>query len=112
VITPTFESVPGEIWIEHGATRVWRRRIASGEAEMNHSLRNIDHHFKIAAHRRGTSTCTFFGAHSLSFREGVTLLDGDVMVIRFEGFGRALRNVLRVDQVRKQRAPFNRTGRP
>lgn len=37
----------------------------------------------------------FFGAHSLSFGEGVTLLDGDVVAIRFDGFGRALRNVVR-----------------
>jgi hypothetical protein len=40
----------------------------------------------------------FFGAHSLSFGDGVTLVDGDVVAIRFEGFGRALRNVVRMQQ--------------
>jgi hypothetical protein len=100
VITPTFDTVPGEVWIERGATRVWQRRIASGEAEMSHSLSNIEHHhFKFEGHRRpGDIHVHFFGAHSLSFGDGVTLLDGDVMAIRFDGFGRALRNVLRVDR--------------
>ena len=32
----------------------------------------------------------FFGADSLSFGDGVELRDGDVMEIRFDGFGRAL----------------------
>ena len=37
----------------------------------------------------------FFGAHSLSFGDGVALRDGDWMEVWFEGFGRALRNPLR-----------------
>jgi hypothetical protein len=100
VVTPTFDSAPGEVWIERGEARVWARRIASGEAEMTHSLQNIEHHhFKFEAHRRpGDVHVHFFGAHSLSFGEGVALENGDVMAIRFEGFGRALRNVLRVDR--------------
>ena len=73
--------------------------IASGETEMCHSLRNIEHHhFKFDAHRRpGDVHVHFFGAHSLSFGEGVTLEDGDVMGIRFDGFGRPLRNTVRVE---------------
>ena len=100
VLTPTFDSVPGEVWIERGPVRVWWRRIASGEAEMSHSLQNIEHHhFKFELHRRpGDVHVHFFGAHSLSFGEGVTLLDGDVVAIRFDGFGRALRNVVRAQQ--------------
>jgi len=38
----------------------------------------------------------YFGAHSLSFGEGVKLRGGDVMEVRWDGFGRALRNPLRV----------------
>ncbi len=30
-----------------------------------------------------------YGAHSLSFGDGVELADGDVMCVRFDGFGRA-----------------------
>jgi len=39
----------------------------------------------------------FFGAHSLSFGNGVVLHDGDWMVVRYDGFGRALRNPVRVE---------------
>ncbi len=39
----------------------------------------------------------FFGAHSLSYGEGITLADGDVVAIEFEGFGRALRNTVRIE---------------
>jgi hypothetical protein len=99
VLTPEFDSVPGEVWIERGGTRVWGRAVASGEAEMSHSLRNIEHHhFKFEAHRRpGDVHVHFFGAHSLSFGEGFTIDHGDIVSIRFDGFGRPLRNVVRVE---------------
>jgi hypothetical protein len=100
VLTPRFDSVPGEVWIERGGQRLWHRAVASGETEMSHSLGNMEHHhFKFDAHRRpGDVHVHFFGAHSLSFGAGVTLRDGDVMSIRFDGFGRALRNIVRVDR--------------
>jgi hypothetical protein len=100
VLAPAFDAaIPGEVWIERAGARVWWKRIASGEAEMSHSLRNIEHHhFKFEAHRRpGDIHVHYFGAHSLSFGEGMALRDGDVMVVRFDGFGRALRNAVRVD---------------
>jgi hypothetical protein len=40
----------------------------------------------------------FFGAHSLSFGDGFELEDGDWMEVRFDGFGRALRNPIRIEQ--------------
>ena len=100
VLTPSFLSVPGEVWIERDGQRVWGRAVASGEAEMSHSLRNIEHHhFKFDAHRRpGDVHVHFFGAHSLSFGAGITLLDGDTVFVRFEGFGRSLRNVIRIEE--------------
>jgi hypothetical protein len=99
VVAPDFHHVPGEAWIERGPDIIWRKRIASGDAEMSHSLQNLEHHhFKFAQHRRpGDVHVHFFGAHSLSFGDGVTMQANDVMAIRFDGFGRALRNVLRVE---------------
>jgi hypothetical protein len=99
VLAASFESVPGEVWIERGGQRIWERQVASGEAEMSHNLRNLEHHhFKFDAHRRpGDVHVHFFGAHSLSFGSGVTLADGDVIGIRYEGFGRPLRNTVRVE---------------
>jgi hypothetical protein len=63
---------------------------------MCHSLSNIEHHqFKFEFHRRpGDLHIHFFGADAFSFGDGVRLEDSDVMQVRFEGFGRALRNPL------------------
>ena len=99
VIDPAFESVTGEVAITRGAASLWKKQVRTGETEMCHSLQNIEHHhFKFDAHRRpGDVHVHFFGAHCLSFAEGVRLMDGDVMQIAFEGFGRALRNPVRRD---------------
>lgn len=98
VIDPDFNSVPGSVSIERSAEIIWSKEIATGEAGMCHSLRNIEHHhFKFEGHRRpGDLHVHYYGAHSLSFGDGVQLANGDVMVIQFSGFGRALRNPVRV----------------
>jgi hypothetical protein len=98
VIDPGFEAVPGHVTIERAGRQVWSKDIATGDAEMCHSLANIEHHhFKFDAHRRpGDLHVHFYGAHSLSFADEIRLADGDVMAIQFAGFGRALRNPLRV----------------
>jgi hypothetical protein len=97
-LAPAFDAVPGEVWIERRGTRIWSRAVASGEAEMSHSLRNIEHHhFKFEGHRRpGDLHVHFFGAPVLSFSEQIRLRAGDVMAVQFDGFGRALRNPLMV----------------
>jgi hypothetical protein len=99
VIDPQFDSVHGNVNIQRGDETIWSRDIATGELEMCHSLGNIEHHhFKYAAHRRpGDVHVHYFGADSLSFGDGIQLADGDVMQVRFEGFGRPLRNPLAVD---------------
>jgi hypothetical protein len=98
VIDSPFQSIAGEVVIERAGKAHWTKQIKTGEAEMCHSLQNIEHHhFKFEGHRRpGDVHVHFFGADSLSFGEGIQLTDGDVMQVRFEGFGRALRNPLRV----------------
>jgi hypothetical protein len=98
VVDPEFGSVAGEVSIERGGAAIWRKRIRSGDAAMSHSLANLEHHhFKHAGHRRpGDIHVHFFGADAFSFGDGVTLQDGDVMQVQFDGFGRALRNPLRV----------------
>jgi hypothetical protein len=94
VLDPAFESVKGCVSLQRAGAAYWTKQIRTGEAEMCHSLRNIEHHhFKFEAHRRpGDVHVHFFGACALSFGDGIALADGDVMEIRFEGFGRALRN--------------------
>jgi hypothetical protein len=98
VIDPEFSSVTGEVRIHRDGARLWSGRFQTGEAEMCHSLQNLEHHhFKFEAHRRpGDVHVHFFGTDCLSFGAGIHLQDGDVMEVSFEGFGRALRNPVRV----------------
>jgi hypothetical protein len=99
VVDASFESVPGIVSIERDGATVWSRVIATGESDMCHSLQNVEHHhFKFESHRRpGDVHVHYFGACALSFGDGVQLADGDVMEVHFDGFGRPLRNPLRVD---------------
>ncbi len=94
VIDPDFHLVPGKVSIARDGRDFWSQPIASGEEEMCHSLRNLEHHhFKFELHRRpGDVHIHFLGAHSLSFGQGLKLQSGDIMSIQFEGFGRPLRN--------------------
>jgi hypothetical protein len=98
VLDPAFDLVPGEVSIYRGESVLWTRSIQTGESAMCHNLANIEHHhFKIEAHRRpGDVHIHFFGADAFSFGEGVRLQDGDWMQVRFEGFGRPLRNRVRI----------------
>jgi hypothetical protein len=99
VVDSEFNSLPVAMAIERNGSVHWSKSFRSGEAEMCHSLRNIEHHhFKYVEHRRkGDVHVHFFGAGCLSFSDQVRLQDGDVMQIAVEGYGRALRNPLRVD---------------
>ncbi len=97
-VDAAFQSLAGEVSIERSGKTVWSKNIRSGEAEMCHNLANIEHHhFKFATHRRpGDVHVHYYGADYLSFGDGFRLADGDVMSVRYEGLGRALRNPLRV----------------
>lgn len=94
IVGADFTEVPGEVRLERGAATLWQKEIASGENNMAHSLANLEHHhFKFAGHRQpGSVHVHFYGADRLSFGEGVVLEDGDIAEVRFQGFGRALRN--------------------
>jgi hypothetical protein len=100
VIDAAFESVPGEVLIERAGAVLWKKDVLTGDAEMCHSLKNIEnHHFKYEAHRHpGDLHVHFYGAHCLSFGDKIELVDGDVMQIKFQGFGRPLRNPLHADR--------------
>jgi hypothetical protein len=104
VIDPDFRTVPGTVTIQRSDKEFWSQPISSGEEEMSHSLRNLEHHhFKFELHRRpGDVHIHFLGAHSLSFGQGIELKDGDVMEIHFDGFGRPLCNPVAV--IRKRDA--------
>jgi hypothetical protein len=98
LLDPEFESVAIEVKIERAGNLLWSKAFRTGAAEMCHSLANIEHHhFKYEAHRRpGDVHVHFFGTDALSFSDGINLQDGDVMQVSVEGFGRPLRNPVRL----------------
>src|ERR1700733_14465703 len=75
VLDQEFQSVAGDVTIDRGGAVLWQKSIRTGEAEMCHSLRNIEHHhFKFDAHRRpGDVHVHYFGADCLSFGDGIRL---------------------------------------
>src|SRR5581483_6603647 len=95
-----FGDARGVARIERGGKIVWSKPFATGEKNMSHTLANLEHHhFKYATHRQpGDAHVYFFGADAFSFGDGVELIDGDVIAIELEGFGRALRNPIRIDR--------------
>ena len=96
VIDANFENVRGVARVLRSGNEIWRKDLLTGEEHMCHSLGNMEHHhFKYSAHRQpGDAHVHFFGAGAFSFGE-ISLEDGDVMEIAFEGFGRPLRNEVR-----------------
>ena len=96
VVDAKFDDVPGKVRILRNSEPIWEKQIRTGEANMCHSLANLEHHhFKFAAHRQvGTVHIHFMGADCLSFGEGIRLQSGDVTEIQFADFGRPLRNTV------------------
>ena len=93
-----YSDLAGVVRIERAGETLWSKPIVTGEANMSHSLANLEHHhFKYPAHRNpGDAHVHFFGAAAFSFGEDVELSDGDVMEVAWQGLGRPLRNPLGV----------------
>ncbi|MFG6281724.1 AraD1 family protein [Sphingomonas sp. S6] len=81
--------------VRDGAT-LWEKPFLTGEANMSHSLANLEHHhFKYAAFRRpGDIHVHFFGTATLSCADGVQTQDGDIFEIEAAPFTLPLRNAL------------------
>lgn len=86
--------VRGTSRIVRGNEIVWQGEFLSGEANMSHSIRNLEHyHFRYADFRRpGDAHAYFFGAAILSSAEGFKTRVGDRFEIDVPLFGRPLRN--------------------
>ncbi|WP_010186411.1 AraD1 family protein [Sphingomonas sp. PAMC 26605] len=84
--------------VRDGAT-VWEKPFVSGEANMSHSIENLEHHhFKYALFRRpGDVHVHFFGTATLSFSDGVQTAEGDVFEISAAPFHLPVRNPIAVD---------------
>lgn len=86
--------------VRRGGEVIWEKPFVTGEANMCHTVANLEyHHFKYAAHRRpGDVHLHFLGTATLSFADGVQVQPGDRFEIELPGFGEPLVNPLAVDE--------------
>ena len=78
---------------------MWEKPFLSGEANMSHTIANLEHHhFKYDLFRQpGDVHVHMFGTATLSFADGVKTEAGDVFEIEAGDFGLPLRNALKFD---------------
>ncbi|MBA8838950.1 AraD1 family protein [Ochrobactrum sp. RH2CCR150] len=78
---------------------LWEKLFLSGEANMSHTIANLEyHHFKYAIFRQpGDVHVHMFGTATLSFADKIHTQLGDVFEIMAEGFGHPLRNTVAVE---------------
>jgi hypothetical protein len=96
------DHVEGTSRIVRGDSIVWEKPFLSGEANMSHSLANLEwHQFKYAQFRRpGDVHVHFLGTATLSFSDGFMAEPGDEFEIEAQPFTLPLRN--RLDRSREQ----------
>jgi hypothetical protein len=82
--------------IRRGDEIRWEKPFLTGEANMCHSLANLEyHHFKYAAHRQpGDVHLHFFGTATLSFADNIRVEPGDRFEIDLPALGAPLVNPL------------------
>ncbi len=80
---------------------LWEKPFVSGEDNMTHALSNLEyHHFKYPLFRQpGRVNVHVFGTATLSFADGITLQDNDIMEIDCPQLGRPLRNPVRAQHI-------------
>ncbi len=88
--------IRGTARIVRGGQAIWEKPFLTGEANMSHHVRNLEHHhFKYDLFRRpGDLHVHFFGTATLSFSDGIKARPGDVFEIEAQPFLLPLRNPL------------------
>jgi len=100
-VGPLPAHVQGQARLRDAQGRVrWEKPFVSGEANMSHTVANLEHHhFKYRLFRRpGDVHLHFFGAAVLSFADGIRVQPGETWEIESPLFGPALVNRLVVEQ--------------
>ena len=89
--------IEGTSRIKRGGKVIWEKPFLTGEANMSHTIANLEyHHFKYEGFRRpGDVHIHFFGTGTLSIADGIVTEDGDEFEISAPGFGAPLRNRLK-----------------
>ena len=92
-------NVQGTSTIYRNGEILWQKPFLSGEDNMSHSIKNLEHHhFKYDGFcRAGDIHAHFFGTATVSFADNLILEHGDIMEIVSPQFGKPLRNPLHKD---------------
>lgn len=90
------QHVEGRSRIRRDGAVIWEKPFLSGEANMSHSIANLEyHHFKYGLFRQpGDVHVHFFGTATLSFADGFQARPGDCFEIEAAALGLPLRNPL------------------
>ncbi|WP_304237906.1 AraD1 family protein [Jiulongibacter sediminis] len=95
-----FNDLRGMVTVKKGDKVLWEKEVKTGEANMAHSLENLEyHHFKYDNHRvPGQVHIHFFGTGAFSYGEGIKLEQDDTMVLDWPQMGKALINPIKHDE--------------
>jgi hypothetical protein len=98
LVGPLPADLRGQSRIRRGDAIAWEKPFLSGEANMSHTVANLEHHhFKHDLFRHpGDVHVHLFGTATLSFADGFRAEPGDVFEIDCAAFGLPLRNPLAV----------------
>lgn len=96
LVGPLPDHVEGQSRILRDGQVIWEKPFVSGEANMSHTLANLEHHhFKYEIFRQpGDLHVHFFGTATLSFADGIACQPGDTFEISVPAFGLPLQNPL------------------
>lgn len=96
LVGPLPDDIRGTSRIRRGGKVIWEKPFLSGEANMSHTIANLEHHhFKYGLFRQpGDVHVHMFGTATLSFADGVKAEAGDLFEIEAPEFGLPLRNTL------------------
>jgi hypothetical protein len=100
VAGPLPAHIEGKSRILRNGKVMWEKPFLTGEANMSHTIANLEHHhFKYDGFRRpGDVHIHFFGTATLSIADGIKTENGDVFEISAPAFGAPLRNRLKVER--------------
>jgi hypothetical protein len=98
LVGPLPADIRGVSRIHRAGAVLWEKPFLSGEANMSHSIANLEHHhFKYKMFRQpGDIHVHMFGTATLSFADGVRTKAGDIFEIISGEFGLPLRNSLAI----------------
>jgi hypothetical protein len=90
--------IGGTSRIMRGEELIWEKPFLTGEANMSHSIANLEHHhFKYEMFRRpGDVHVHFFGTATFSFGDGIRTEPGDIFEIEAAPFRLPVRNPIAI----------------